>query len=321
MRTSALRRTLIAASLLTASSLTLMGCSGGTQADESAADAATVTIQTNLGEVDVPVDPKRVAALDNTSFATIKALGIVPVAVPKPLLPNEGFEEWADDAEILDAGSHREADLEAVSEAEPDLIIGGYRFTDYQDDLEKIGTTIDIAPNDETGYIEGLKTQTVALGQIFGKEDEAAEIVDALDAAIAEASAATTGQSVFLAVASGGKIDNGASRIGRLLEELDLENVLAAEDQSETAVHNDSGLAPETIAQLNPEWVIVLDRDAAVETEFTPAKQLIEGNEAFAGTTFVTEGNIIYLAPDFYVTEGIQAYTDAFDQVAVAIGS
>ncbi|WP_309080891.1 ABC transporter substrate-binding protein [Zhihengliuella sp.] len=227
--------------------------------------------------MEVPAEPVRVAVLNNTTFATVKALGIEPVAVPKPLLPAEGYAAWEDDAEIADAGSHREAKLEAVSAAEPDLIIGGGRFTEYTEDLEKIAPVVDVQPDEESagGWLGGLRHQTEVLGQIFGEEERAAELVAALDEAQAAAEEATSGETVFLANASGGRIDNGAGRIGRLLEGVDLEDVFAQQQLDGESVHNDSGLAPETVAQANPDWMIVMDRDAAVSAEgdeFTPAE-------------------------------------------------
>lgn len=309
--------------LVVAAGIVLSGCSTGA-ATEDVADASTITVTTNLGEVEVPVEPLRVAALDNTSFATLKALGVEPIAVPKPLLPGEGFDDWADDADVFDAGSHREPDLEAISEAEPDLIIGGYRFADYTDDLGKIATVIDIAPSEEAegGYVESLKHQTEVLGEIFNKQDEASDIVSALEKATDAAAAATNGETVFLANSSGGKLDNGAGRIGRILEPLNLTDVFASESLDSDSVHNDSGLSPETIAQANPDWVIVLDRDAAVaDGEFAPAKQLIEAQEAWVNTTFMTNDQVIYLDRFFYVTEGIQAYTTTYEQIATAFAA
>ncbi|MEZ0165307.1 siderophore ABC transporter substrate-binding protein [Kineococcus sp. LSe6-4] len=294
------------------------GPASGSASGSASGPAQTTTVSTNLGDREVPADPVRVAALDNTSFQTLLDLGITPVAVPKGLLPRSGFEAWADDADIADAGNHREPVLEAISEAEPDLIIGGYRFQDYQGDLEKIATTIDIAPADDSegGYVEGLKAQTTTLGEIFGKQDEAARLVAEFERAEQEAAAQTSGESVFLAVASGGRIDNGASRIGRIIEPLQLTNVLAAEGDS---IHHDSGLAPETIAQLNPDWMIVMDRDAGTgESDATPARQLIAAQEAWENTTFVTRDHVVHLPPTFYVTEGIQAYTEVYDQIASA---
>ncbi|MGW4201174.1 siderophore ABC transporter substrate-binding protein [Streptomyces sp. NPDC004726] len=285
-----------------------------------------VTVATAKGDLEVPREPARVAALDNTSFATLKAFGIKPVAVPKGLLPKEGFEDWKNDSSIKDAGTHHEPKFEAINAGEPDLIIGGYRFTDHHDKLSKIAKTVDIAPSDEAqgGYVNSLKTQTETLGKIFGKEDEAKEIVAALEKAQGSATQATKGESVFLAVASAGKIDNGASRIGRLAEPLKLKNVLSAEGEDSTSVHDDSGLAPETVAQLNPDWMIVMDRDAAVGgegAESAASKKIVDGMEAWEKTTFRQKNQVIYLKSDFYVTEGAQAYTAAFDQVATAFNA
>lgn len=313
------RRILPASAGLLVGGLVLAGCAAETAAtDES---AQTVTVSTNLGEVEVPIAPERVVALDNTSFETLRDWGVTPVALPKGLLPDEGFEDWLADEDILDIGMHHDPNLELVSEAEPDLIIGGYRFQDYQDDLETIAQTIDVAGSDaaEDGWVESLKDQTAALGAIFDKEDEAAALVEEFESVEAEAAAATGGESVFLAVVSAGQIDNGAQRIGRLLEPLDLVDVFAGEEGD---VHGDSGLAPETIAQANPDWVIVLDRDAAAgEGEVTPAEQVFAEQEAFAGTTFTAQDQIVYLDPFFYTREGLQAYQQAYEQIAEAFSA
>ena len=317
------RRTATGLALGLVACLSLASCSSGSEAEtEPAAGAAgTRSVQTNAGAVEVPAEPLRVAALDNTSFATIKAFGITPVALPKQLLPAQGYADWQADESIADAGTHREPLFEAISEAEPDLIIGGYRFAEQTAELTGIAPTIDISPSAdaEGGFVESLKTQTTTLGEVFGEQDRAAELVAALEEAEQRAADATNGESVFLAVASGGHIDNGSERIERITEPLGLRNVLEAEGDS---IHNDSGLAPETIAQLNPDWMVVLDRDAATSTEgASPAQQLVSEQEAWKDTTFVKEGNVVYLPADFYVTEGIQAYTAVYDQIADAFSA
>ncbi|MGX2994004.1 ABC transporter substrate-binding protein [Streptomyces sp. JNUCC 64] len=329
MRSVRYRKTLVLTGTVLCAGMVLGACG---KSEESSASGKSeekgkgnVTVATAKGDLEVPREPARVAALDNTSFATLKAFGVKPVAVPKALLPN-GFEDWKNDSSIKDVGTHHEPKLEALNGAEPDLIIGGYRFTEHHDKLSKIAKTVDIAPSDEAegGYVNALKTQTETLGKIFAKEKEAKEIVGALDKAQKSAVDATKGETVFLGVASGGKVDNGASRISRLSDPLNLKNVLSAEGEDSTSVHNDSGLAPETIAKLNPDWLIVLDRDAAVGAEgaeAVPAKKVVDGMEAWDKTTFRKQDQAIYLAPDFYLTEGVQAYTDAFDQVATAFNA
>lgn len=314
-------RTSAFAAVLTVGAVALAGCSNGADATAADPDAATVTVDTTDGPVDVPQNPQRVVALDNTSFETLKAFGVEPVALPKQIMPDAGFEDWIGNDAILDIGTHREPNLELVNEAEPDLIVGGYRFQEYTEELGRIATTIDIAPSEdaEGGYVESLKRQTTTLGTIFDREEEAADIVAALDDATADAASQTDGQSVFLSVVSGGKIDNGAGRIGRIIEPLDLTDVFAGEAGD---VHGDSGLAPEAIAAANPDWMIVLDRDAAAgEAGAAPAASVIDAQEAFARTTFASDDQIVYLDPYFYTRESIQAFTETYEQLADAFAN
>lgn len=296
----------------------LAGCSATPAADDTAA-AETVSIASNLGQVDVQVQPERVAVLDNTAMETLLAWDITPVAIPTQLVSPDRFAAWVDDEAIADVGTHREPDFEALAEADPDLIIGGYRFGEYQDDLAAIAPTIDIAGDEEHegGWVESLRAQTTTLGQVFDREDEAAAIVAELDASVDAATTAAEGRSVFLGIVNGGKLDNGAERLSRMSEPIGMTDVFSGEAGD---IHQDSGLAPETIAQADPEWVIVLDRDAAAGADDAqPARQVIEANPALAGTGFVQDGHIIYLEDDFYRTEGAQAYTRAFDQIAQAM--
>lgn len=302
---------------------TLVGCSSTAESAPSASADTTVAITATNGTVTVPVNPEKVVALDNTTFATLRDWGVTPVALPKDLLPAEGFEDWAADESILNIGTHREPDLEALSAIDADIILGGYRFASYTDQLTdmKIAPVVDIAANAdaEGGYVESLRASTTNLGKIFDRADDATALNAKLDTAIADAKSATNDESVFLAIVNGGKIDNGAERIGRLLEPLNLTDVFAGEAGD---IHKDSGLSIETIAQANPDWMIVLDRDAGTSTEgASPAKAIIDAQEGFAGTTFTKNEQVIYLDPFFYTTEGIQAYTDAFDSVATAFSA
>lgn len=307
----ALRMTVSAAAAIAL----LAGCSTAPAADDATA-AESVSIASNLGQVDVELQPERVAVLDNTAMETLLAWDITPVAIPTQLVSPDRFATWVEDDAIADVGTHREPDFEALAEAAPDLIIGGYRFAEYQDDLEAIAPTIDIAGDEEHegGWVESLRAQTTTLGQIFDREDEAAAIVAELDTAVDAATGAAEGRTVFLGIVNGGKLDNGAERLSRMSAPIGMTDVFAGEAGD---IHQDSGLAPETIAQADPEWAIVLDRDAAAgAADAQPARQVIEGNPALAGTGFVQDGQIIYLEDDFYRTEGAQAYTRAFDQIA-----
>ena len=302
-----------------AAGLTLTACGSNDVVPVSQAGAGTITVQTNTGELTVPVKPERVVALDSTSFETLHEFGITPVAVPKELLP-ASLSEWADNPAIIDVGTHREPRLEEINAAEPDLIVGGKRFAEYTETLSSTAPVVDLAPSVEAAeYVDALKHQTTVLGEIFQAQSEAERLNTELDAAVAEAAGLTNGQTVFLANHNGGKIDNGGGRMAPLIEPLDMTDVFAADRGGSDQVHNDSGLSPETIAQANPDWVFVLDRDASTGSGGAPAQATIEAQELWGNTTFMSEGQVLYLDNDFYRTEGISAYTNFYLQVAEAL--
>src|SRR5690625_953179 len=157
--TSHYRRPAVAGAVLVAA-LALSACgqsASGTDTDAGSSNGDTITIEANNGELTVPVNPERVVVLDNTAMETVRDLGVTPVALPKPLLPAPIHEEWLADEDILDVGNHREPNLEIVSEAQPDLIIGGQRFEEYTEELERIAPVVDLAPVDGE-YVEDRKS-------------------------------------------------------------------------------------------------------------------------------------------------------------------
>ena len=307
--------------------LTLAACSADTesQAGETGGEPRTVTVEDNHGTVEVPVDPARVVALDNHVFETLSAWDVPLVAAPKGIMGDGLWPEYTDDDAVLDVGMHREPNLESIVAAEPDLVIGGYRFASSYDDIKAQNpdaVVIEIDPRDGEDPSDELARQIEILGEIFDRQAEAAAIVADYDAAVDAAATAYDGESTVVGlITSGGEISYSAPVTGRsigvLFPALGLQPAIeqAAEDTS----HGDD-ISVEAIASANPDWVIVLDRDGAGvgEGDYRPAKELIEGSEALASVTAVAEQQVVYLDPDFYLTEDIQAYTALYEQVAQA---
>lgn len=322
---SRLFRPLAAASLLAA--LALTGCAAGTTApaaEDATAAPTTVTVEDNHGEIEVPVNPARVVALDNTTFQTLSDWGVTLVAAPKPLM----YDLWpqlSGGDEVLDVGLHREPDIEAVVAAEPDLIVGGYRFREIYDQLTQIQpATIETSPREGEDHTSELKRQTEILGKVFGHEDDAAKLNADLDAAIADARAAyDPSQTAMGLIASGGKIAYAAPGDGRGVGTLfpTLGLTPALERAAEDASHGDD-ISVEAIAAAQPEWLFVLDRDAMFgEDGYVPAKELVENSEALKNVPAVQKGQIVYLDGSFYLDEGIQAYTKLYRSAAEAFSS
>lgn len=316
-------RPLAAASLVAA--LALTGCAAGAAAPgDTPAAATTVTVEDNHGSIEVPVAPERVVALDNTTFQTLSDWGVTLVAAPKPLM----YDLWpslSGGDEVLDVGLHREPDIEAVLSAEPDLIVGGYRFREIYAQLKDIQpATIETSPRDGQDHMTELKRQTAILGQVFDKNDEATQLSADLDAAIAAARAAyDPSQSVMGLITSGGKIAYAAPGEGRGVGTLfpTLGLTPALERSAEDASHGDD-ISVEAIAAANPEWLFVLDRDAMFgEDGYVSANDLIDNAEALKNVPAVQKDQVVYLDGSFYLDEGIQAYTKLYRSAAEAFSS
>ena len=324
-----------AAALALTAGLVLSACSNTADNSANTDDAkdkapATVTITDNHGEIEVPVNPETVVALDNLVFDTLSDWDIKLAAAPKGVM-GSAWPEYTDDESVADVGNHIEPNLEAVVAAQPDLIIGGYRFGSYYDDLKAQNpdaVVIEIAPRDDEEEFSELKRQTEILGQIFDHEDEAAELTKQLDDAIAGAKDAYNGTDSVMAVnTSGGKIGYLAPVVGRALgpvfPALDLVAALEAEGDND---HKGNDIGVEAIAQSNPDWILALDRDASFAPEdreegSAPAEELIKKSEALANVTAVKEDKVVILDPNFYLTEGIQAYTTLFNEIKDAFAN
>lgn len=306
-------------------SLGLSAC-GGSEA-KSSDSGDTVTITDNSGKQTVPKDPKKFAVTDNLSFRTLADWGKKPVAAPRTLMPDT--LKWEKDTSISDSGSHREPDLEKIVAAEPDLVINGYRYQDYQKKLGKLlgdkTPIVNFDKKDDEDHIDNLKRHTEQLGKIFGEEDGAKKKIGALDTSIKGAKDAYDGKaSVMGLVTSGGEINYSDPKEGRgaspLFEALGLKSALNVKGGDSN--HKGDDVSVETIAKANPDWMVVMDRDAAIakdEKGYKPSEDLLKKSPALKNVTAVKKDQIMVLPDDFYEDEGIECYTGVFDDFAKAL--
>jgi iron complex transport system substrate-binding protein len=323
-----------AVALTLGAALVLSACASSAPAGEEpaeSADATTVTITDNHGEVEVPVNPETVVALDNTIFDTLDEWDVELAAVPKDVMGSV-WPDYIDDPEVANVGNHREPNLEVIVAEQPDLIIGGYRFGDYYDQIKQQNpdaVVIEISPRDDEDEFDELKRQTEILGQIFDHEDEATELNEGLDEAIAGAKEAYNGTDTVMAVnTSAGQIGYLAPVVGRGLGPVfpALGWKPALEVEGATDDHQGDDISVEAIADSNPDWIVALDRDAAFAPEereagSAPADELIKNSEALQNVPAVQQDRIVVLDPNFYLTEGVQAYTKLFTQLQEAFSA
>lgn len=285
--------------------------------------ASEVTVTDNYGEKVVPSPPKRVVALDNRSFELLDAWGIKPVAAARQIVPNT-IPGIADDEDIIDIGNHREPNLEAIVAADPDVIVSGQRFEKYDEEIEKLvpnAVLLDFEPRDGEPFDRELIRQTLDLGEVFGKQAEAEQTVKAFTEAVQRVrNAYNPDQTVMALNVSGGEIGYVAPGVGRVWGPLfDLIGFTPAlEVANASDDHQGDDISVEAIAGANPDWLLVLDRDAGVKTitDSPAALSVINDSAPLKNVTAVKDGHV-YVAPaDTYTNESIITYTEILNQLA-----
>ncbi len=326
--------------MMTACSSPSSTTTGTTETTETAETTAAVTSKEDLtveindihGPVTVPVNPQKVISLDNRTYETLSDWGIELVAAPKGVMPADS--PYVTDESVLDIGNHREPNLEIIAAADPDLVIIGQRFASYYEEIKKLvpnAAVIDLnfdvseeADKPGENLVSGLKDSTVALGKIFDKNKEAEQLTADFDQAIEAVKSAYNGTDTIMSVVvSGGNIGFSAPHSGRVwgpMYEV-FGWVPALEIDNTTSDHQGDDISVEAIAQSNPDWIFVLDRDAAVSsvTDAVPAQDVIDQSPALQNVTAVSEGHIVYAPADTYTNESIQTYLELFGDIAKAL--
>jgi len=298
-----------------------------TKAQAETQSADTVTITDKNGEVEVKKNPEKVISLDNRTYETLENWGVKLVAVPKDVMPADSA--YVKDESVENIGNHREPNLEVIAAADPDLVIVGQRFVKHYDEIKKLvpnATVIDLnfdvsgkEGNPGENLLAGLTDSTLALGEIFDKNEEAEKIIAEFQDALAGAKDAYNGESIMSLVVSGGEIGFSAPHFGRvwgpLYDIFEWKPALEVADSSSD--HKGDDVSVEAIAESNPDYLLVLDRDAATSDSETskPAKDVIENAEALKNTTAIKNGNVVYAPNDTYTNESIQTFTEIFNNL------
>ncbi|MBX3566462.1 MAG: siderophore ABC transporter substrate-binding protein [Rhizobiaceae bacterium] len=274
-------------------------------------------IDTAAGRVAIEGVPSRIAVFDIAALDTLDRLGIRPAGVPDDLYVPR-LQRMRQGAEIV--GNIFEPDLEALSALEPDLIVIGGRSSPQMKPLSQLAPTIDMTVDGDDLVAQALH-RLAAYGALFGKADDAARIAAELDRSLRAARGAVAGKGTALIVmTSGPKVTayGKGSRFGWVHASLDLP---AAVEDVESATHGEA-ISFEFIRAANPDWLIVLDRAAAIGSDEQNARATLD-NELVAATTAWRKGQVVYLpAAEFYIAAGgiqsltkvLAAITDAFSR-------
>ncbi len=250
-----------------------------------------ITIDHVSGTTSVPASPQKVIVFDLAALDNMKRLGIkAVVGVPEGKKPS--YLQQFDDAKYEKIGTLFEPDYEKIATLQPDLIIISSRTQAKYNDLSKIAPTIDLTVGNDNS-LEDIKRNVSILGKIFGKEQEAEKEIAKLNETLAEVHKNTQGKGTgLILMTSGGKISalGPKSRFDIFHSAF---GIAPATDKLTVQKHGQL-ISPEFILETNPDWLLVIDRDAAIGREGQSAAQLLN-NELVHRTTASKQNQIIYL--------------------------
>ena len=282
----------------------------GTTAAEDTSTPTEVTITSLNGNGDptdltVPYDPQRIAILDMASLDILDALGLGDRVVGTASTSLDYLQSYIND-EVENLGTIKEADLEAVMACEPDVIFIGGRLASSYDSLSEIAPVVYLATDTETGVVASVEKNARTIASLFGLEDQVDQLMEGFDSRIQALAGAAEGHTAIVGLVTSGSF-NVLGNVGRcsiIGREVGYENI-GVDAEIDTSTHGNEA-SFEFIVEKDPEYIFVLDRDAAIQTEGVQLAQEVMENDLVKGTQAYQNGNIVYLAHPavWYTAEG-----------------
>ncbi|OAB37830.1 ABC transporter [Paenibacillus macquariensis subsp. defensor] len=283
-------------------------------------ESKELTIKHKLGEAKVQTNPKKVVVFDFGILDSLDQLGVEVTGVPQANIPP--YLKKYEDKKYANVGSLKEPDFEKINALDPDLIIISGRQEPAYEELNKIAPTIFLGV-DNAKLVESFKENMNTLGQIFDKQAQIDEALVKIDTSIKDIhdKATASGKNGLIVLSNEGKLSayGPGSRFGIIHDVL---GFTPADPKIEVSTHGQS-ITSEFIAEKNPDYLFVVDRDSAVATKGTetaPAKNTIE-NDLVKNTKAFKEGHIVYLDPNYWYLSGggLVSMEEMINEIGAAI--
>lgn len=256
-------------------------------------------------DVEVPYDPQRIVTLDMSALDIIDAIGMGDRVVGSAQTKLDYLQSYMTE-KVKNVGTIKEADLEAVMSCEPDVIFIGGRLAKSYDALSEIAPVILLSTDIEAGVVKSVEENAKSIASMFGKENEIEGLMKDFVRRIDKIKASAEGQSAIVGMCTSGSFnvlgnDGRCSIIG---VEAGFNNI-GVDANIDTSTHGNEA-SFEFIVEKAPNYIFVLDRDAAIGKEGAQLAKDIMENELVMGTDAYKNGNIVYLEHPavWYTAEG-----------------
>lgn len=277
--------------------------------------------------VELPKNSDKVVIFDLGVASTFAALDLeenimgLPKGENNASLGNTISDVYESDEDYVNLGGLKEPDYEALAALDPEIIMihGRQSNSNVVGELEKAAPNAEIihVAADNSNYFEDVKEMTMFIGEMYDVEDKAQELVDDLDAQLAEVNEKVTAAELpmlFVQTNGGNLSFHGVGgRYDFLYNDFGFTSAGEQEESEEATDSHGNEISYEFIAETNPALILVMDRGAAVsEGEATSTDVLV--NEVTSGVDAIENDNVYELNPqNWYLNAG--GYLTALAQV------
>lgn len=284
----------------------------------SAANAATVSLESPVGKVVVEDSVSRIAVLDFAALDTLNSLGGADKVIGLPLaamVPDQlsAFKN----EKMIDFGTVKEVNMEKLAAAKPQLVIIGGRLAQQGKTIGEIAPTYQFSLDMEN-YWASFREQTMNIARLTGKEQLAEQKLSDLESKIANVEQKAKGKTALIIMVNNGKMAafGSRSRFGIIHDSL---GFLPIDPSIKVGTHG-QGISHEFITEKNPDYLFVIDRAAAVSNKTGQAQQTLD-NDIVKKSNAFKNGNVVYLsARNWYLMNGgLSAMGEMIDEVAEAV--
>ncbi|MBO4123601.1 ABC transporter substrate-binding protein [Cupriavidus gilardii] len=225
-----------------------------------AATGPALSISHAKGTTTLAAPPAKVVTMDLPTLDTLDALGVPVAGVPATKLPAH-LARYQDDS-VVKVGTLFEPNPAVIEAIAPGLIVVGGRSAKQYEALSRLAPTVDLSI-DRGDRIGSIARHAESLGRVFGRQQQAATAVQALRTSVAalKQKAATAGTALVVLTAGDNISAQGpGSRFGTVHDAFGFQAALPALNPEGRGTK----LTIQQIRDANPDWLFVIDRDAAV---------------------------------------------------------
>lgn len=312
----------------------------------ASAEPETITIEAldaseEPTEVTVPYNPQKLAVMDLAALDILDNLGLGDRVVGASTTTIDYLSSY--NGSTTNLGNIKEADMEAVASVEPDIIFIGGRLASSYDSLSEIAPVVLLTTDESIGLVESTSKNAKTISSIFGLEDKVDDLMSGYQSRIDALKEAANGQSAVIGMVTSGSfnvIGNGG-RLSLIVNEVGFNNAgesyvesnessgqggghgsgnggghggnasasasaaASGTSLSESSPHGDEA-SFELLPEINPDWIFVMDRGAAIGTNGAKLAADVMNNDIVNSTTAAQNGHLVILEHPavWYTAEG-----------------